>query len=157
MLVAHAFERARRGEDLARPWPWADTRPVARLHLSPSGRALVVLSGSSGRNLAFGPGHDSASVLPGEPGNSVIAGHRDTHFRLLEGLRPGDRLELERVDGPRLVFEVSSVDVVDSRRWRIALDGAAPRLTLVTCHPFDAVDPAGPMRFVVTADAVGSL
>lgn len=151
VLVAQAFERARHGDQSARPWPWADTRAVARLHLPRAGGTLLVLSGASGRNLAFGPAHDTASVLPGGRGNSVIAGHRDTHFRVLERLRTGDRLGVELVDGRNIEFKITAVEVVDSRRWRIALDSDAPRLTLVTCYPFDAADPSGPMRLVVSA------
>jgi sortase A len=112
---------------------------------------LVVLEGSSGRNLAFGPSHDASSVLPGEPGNSVISAHRDTHFRELEHVRIGDRIRVERADGRTFVFSVTDASVVDSRTMRIALAGDAPRLTLVTCYPFDAIRPGGPLRFVVTA------
>lgn len=152
VLVDHAFERALQGIPNARPWPWADTHPVARLRIMGTGRALVVLSGASGRNLAFGPAHDAASVLPGESGNSLIAGHRDTHFRGLETMQPGDRIEVERADGRRLEFIVTAREIVDSRRTRIALDGDTPRLILATCYPFDAVDPGGPLRLVVTAE-----
>jgi sortase A len=154
-LVAHAFERALDGDEDARPWPWADTRPVARLRLPGADGTLIVLAGASGRNLAFGPAHDPASAAPGEPGNSVIAAHRDTHFRVLEGLRIGDPLGVERVDGRNFEFVVTAIEIVDSRRARIALDHDTSRLTLVTCHPFDALLPSGPMRFVVTADPVG--
>jgi sortase A len=149
-LIARAWERREQGDAAARPWPWADTVPVARL-LVPGARELYVLEGVSGRNLAFGPTHDPASVLPGEPGNSVIAGHRDTSFGLLQRLRPGDRLRIER-GGRKLWFAVSDVRVVDSRRTRIALSAEGPRLTLVTCYPFDAVVPGGALRWVVTAD-----
>lgn len=152
VLVDQAFERALDGDPHARPWPWADTQPVARLWLVDGGRPLVVLAGTSGRNLAFGPVHDTASVLPGEPGNSLIAGHRDTHFRRLAALRPGDRVAVERTDGRRLEFIVTTLEVVDGRRTRIALDGDTPRLILATCYPLDAVDPGGPLRFVVTAE-----
>jgi sortase A len=154
-MIEYAFERARDGAEFSRPWPWADTRMVARLHLPGSGPALVVLSGPSGRNLAFGPAHDPASVAPGERGNSVIAGHRDTHFRPLALLQVGDPVRLERLDGVSVDFVVTAVDVVDSRRWDILLEADAPRLTLVTCYPFGAMDPSGPMRFVVTADLPG--
>lgn len=153
-LVAHAFERARDGEAQARPWPWADTRPIARLHLPSHAGPLLVLAGNSGRNLAFGPVHDQASALPGEPGNSVIAGHRDTHFRALAELQRGDRLRVERADGRSYEFVVTTLEVVDSRRTRIVVDDVAPRLTLVTCFPFDALDPSGPLRYVVSADPV---
>jgi sortase A len=152
-LIASAWERARRGEANVRPWPWADTRPVARLTVwSQKTHALLVLDGSNGRNLAFGPAHDSASVLPGAPGNSVIGGHRDTHFRFLKDLRLGDRLRAELADGRSSEFVVVNSGVVDSEAMSIALDSAMPRLTLVTCYPFDAIQPGGPLRFVVTAD-----
>jgi sortase A len=151
VLIERAFAS---GES---PWPWADTRAVARLELPGRAQPLFVLAGNSGRNLAFGPAHDSASVLPGEAGNSVIAGHRDTHFRALATLVPGDRIEVARADGRRFSFVVAALEVVDSRSARIALDAAAPRLTLVTCYPFDALDANGPLRYVVTALPAGEL
>ncbi|HKZ73131.1 MAG TPA: class GN sortase [Steroidobacteraceae bacterium] len=157
VLIAHAWERARNGEPDAKPWPWADTRPVARLtFVGRAARPLTVLDGASGRNLAFGPAHDPASALPGAAGNSVIAGHRDTHFRLLRETRAGDRLVVERPDGSLAAFTVTDRRVVDSRVMRIALDADVPRLTLVTCYPFDAVEPRGPLRLVVTADRAQS-
>ena len=150
VLINAAWERTQRGAAEARPWPWADTAPVARMTFKERD-TLVVLEGSSGRNLAFAPSHDAASVLPGEPGNSVISAHRDTHFRQLEGARVGDHISVERADGQRFLFAVTDVRVADSRTMRIALDDDEPRLTLVTCYPFDAISPGGPLRFVVTA------
>ena len=41
--------------------------------------------------MAFGPGHLSGTPLPGEAGNAVVSGHRDTHFAFLRGLREGTR------------------------------------------------------------------
>jgi sortase A len=153
VLINAAWNRTQRGVQNARPWPWADTVPVARMTFRDQ-KALVVLEGSNGRNLAFAPSHDAASVLPGEPGNSVISAHRDTHFRQLERARVGDRIRVERADGRTFVFAVSETRVVDSRATRIALDGDAPRLTLVTCFPFDAIRPGGPLRFIVTAHLI---
>jgi sortase A len=169
VLIDAAWERNQLGAMSARPWPWADTTPVARLtvleraprsstlparHASPRGESLVVLEGASGRNLAFGPVHDAASVLPGDAGNSVIAAHRDTHFRMLEALEAGDRLRIERIDGRVAFFAVTDIRIVDSRRARITLGADEPRLTLVTCYPFNAIHPGGPLRFVVTADLI---
>jgi sortase A len=151
-MIADAWRRAGHGETDVHPWPWADTTPVARLIMtSPDPTELVVLEGSSGRNLAFGPVHDPASVLPGERGNSIIAGHRDTHFRFLQDLQVGDRLQVERANGRVIWFVVTGTSVVDSRATRIALLSDLPRLTLVTCYPFDAIEPGGPLRYVVTA------
>jgi len=85
-------------------------------------------------------------------GNSVIEGHRDTHFRALQQLRVGDRVRVQGLDMRWVSFAVVDVRVVDSRRSRILLDADVPRLTLVTCYPFDAIVPGGPLRWVVTAD-----
>ncbi len=149
-LMQRAWERAGDGDLEARPWPWADTYPVARL-LADSGRVdLIVLSGGSGRTLAFGPGHLSASATPGDAGNAVIAGHRDTHFQFLKDVEVGDTMIVERPDGLQYLYEVIGNHVVDSRRGALTLDTEESFLSLVTCYPFDAIDPGGPMRYVVT-------
>jgi sortase A len=156
LLIEAAWRREQTLSQIAVPWPWADKRPVAKLTLGEGSAAttLVVLEGSSGRNLAFGPVHDAASVAPGALGNSVIEGHRDTHFKVLRAAKPGDRVTLEALDGSRSEFAVTDVRIVDSRRTRILLDGSTARLTLVTCYPFDAINPGGPLRWLVTAERV---
>jgi sortase A len=63
-------------------------------------------------------------------------------------------VRVERVDGRAFEFIVTDRRVADSRKQRIALDSQTPRLTLVTCYPFDAIEPGGPLRFVVTADFI---
>jgi sortase A len=45
---------------------------------------------------------------------------------------------------------------VDSRRTRIVLDTDVALLTLVTCYPFDAINPGGPLRWLVTAERLSS-
>lgn len=153
-LLQHAWERAVHGVSKPAPWPWADTWPVARLVSATHDVDLIVLSGGSGRTLAFGPGLLEGSALPGAPGNSVIAGHRDTHFRFLADLGPGDTLGVERPGGGRHMFRVLRADVVDSRHASVVLDTDGAMLTLITCYPFDAVEAGGPMRYVVTAERV---
>src|SRR5262249_45227192 len=88
-------------------------------------------------------------------GNSVINGHRDTHFAVLRRLRVGDSIRLELSHGRQQLFVVSRLQVADSQRWRVSLESEVPQLTLVTCYPFDAVRPGGPLRYVVTARSVG--
>ncbi len=46
-------------------------------------------------------------------------------------------------------------EVIDARHARLAPDPGRPVLSLVTCYPFDAVAPGGPLRYVVTAEAAG--
>lgn len=150
-LMQRAWVRVGSGEDRATPWPWADTWPIARLTARSGKIDLIVLAGDSGRTLAFGPGHVSASALPGETGNAVIAGHRDTHFQFLRDLESGELLKVESSDGLTHFYEVIETDIVDSRRGSLLLDTDAALLSLVTCYPFDVRDAGGPLRYVVTA------
>jgi sortase A len=153
VLIGQAWERTLAGEAMVKPWPWADTWPVARLTVPGSDPDLYVLAGADGRALAFGPGHVHGTPLPGQAGNSAIGGHRDTHLRFLETLRVGDRLRVQRIDGQEVEYRVDNLRVTDKRDLA-PLDPAGPtRLTLVTCWPFDAVRPGGPQRYVVTAIA----
>ena len=150
-LMQRAWQKTQDGQSESPPWPWADTWPVARLQALGGEIDLIVLAGGSGRTLAFGPGHLGASAMPGQPGNSVIAGHRDTHFSFLQRLEVGQPLALETVDGQSHLYQVVNIDVVDSRRSSLLLDTEDSVVSLVTCYPFDALEPGGPMRFVVTA------
>ncbi len=151
-LIEHAWQHNReRGLATARPWAWADTTAIARLTFVDHARSMIVLEGDAGRTLAFGPGHRTGTTLPGAAGNSVISGHRDTHFRLLEHVAAGQRIAVERLDGSRRSYRVTGVRIVDHRDLGIIADRGRDALTLVTCWPFDALAPGGPLRYVVSA------
>jgi len=150
-LMQRAWTRATEGDKQQAPWPWADTWPVARLSAKSGDVDLIILAGGSGRTLAFGPGHLSASSLPGETGNSVIAGHRDTHFNFLRDIEIGESLLIEKIGGRKHLYKVIGIDVVDARRGSLLLDTEASILSLVTCYPFDEREAGSPLRYVVTA------
>jgi sortase A len=153
ILLDRAWQRTRAGEAEAKPWPWADTWPVARLTATGLDGWVYVLADASGRSLAFGPGHLGGTAAPGAAGNSIIAGHRDTHFRFLQVLAADGWVTLETADGNTAKFRVVDKRVVDTRRTQMVQDSDSPMLTLVTCYPFDAINPGGPLRYVVTAVA----
>ena len=154
-LLHWAWARGAANGTPVKPWPWADTHPVARLIVARQHVDELVLAGASGRTLAWGPGHLDDSAPPGAPGNTVLSAHRDTHFRFLQHLVPGDDIVVELVDRTRRHYRVRDVAIVDVRALRIPRDTAVPTLTLVTCYPFDAVMPGGPLRYVVVAEAEG--
>lgn len=150
VLLHRAWHRTLAGEDRAKPWPWADTWPVARLKLPSVDADLIVLAGASGQALAFGPGHVTGTAAPGRRGLSMIGGHRDTHLKVLAALKPGNRVEIQRPDGETLTYRVAATTIADARRpWAapVKSDG----LVLVTCYPFDALIPGGPLRYLVHA------
>lgn len=153
VLLRSAWTEAAAGRARPRPWPGADTWPVARL-ISPAHDVdLVVLSGADGSTTAFAPGHIPGTARPGEVGNVGLAAHRDTHFAFLEGVRLGELLWLELPGGRARPFEVQELRVVDSGDTS-SLSTPGDLLTLVTCFPFSAPTPGGPLRYVVQARAL---
>lgn len=149
------WRRTLAGEVRARPWPWADTWPVAALEVG--GERSIVLADAGGQSLAFGPSHVAGTPPPGAPGFSVLAGHRDTHFRVLRDLAAGTEITLTTADGRRHRFQVRESQVLP--RPELSLPEAIPDgawLILSTCWPFDALRPGGEERFVVLAGPPGS-
>ncbi|TDR38984.1 sortase A [Tahibacter aquaticus] len=152
-LLERAWQRSLAGEAGAKPWPWADTRPLLRLRVARLAVDQIVLAGDSGRSLAFGPAWNEASALPGQAGTSVISGHRDTHFEFLRHVEIGETIEIDDTRGTHR-YRVSGRRVVDAREVRIAADGTDGHLLLVTCYPFDDWVAGGPLRYVVQAEAL---
>jgi len=150
-LLRQAWARTQAGESDVKPWPWADTWPVARLRAPAHGEDLIVLADSSGRTLAFGPGLAPESGRPGATGTTIISGHRDTHFHFLERVRPGDELVLEVPGRSPIHYRVEDTGVVDARTAVIDRAPGAAGLVLLTCYPFNALRPGGPLRWIVSA------
>ncbi len=148
-LLERAWLRTLAGEPDAKPWPWADTRAVAVLEVPRLGLREIVLEGSSGRNLAFGPTLINTTGLE-QSADRILSGHRDTHFSFLKELKSGDLLRLRTATQTR-EYRVSWQEAVDSRQQQLVIDDSIDRLTLLTCYPFDAPTAGGPLRWVVTA------
>jgi sortase A len=122
---------------------------VGRLEIPRLGLRAMVLEGVTPRTLALALGHIPGTALPGTAGNVGIAGHRDTLFRVLRGVRAGDAIVLTTLEGS-YEYRVKSYEVVGPRETRVLNDSPQPSLTLVTCYPFYYIGPA-PERFIVHA------
>ncbi len=156
-LIARAWDKSLNnyGEPY-KPWPWADTVVVARLSVAAADLDTWVLDGSSGTSLAFGPGMVSGSAAPGETGLTVIGAHRDTHFNNLEAIAVNDIIRLQDTGKRWHEYRVSHIDIADSRTDKIVADHTESRLLLITCYPFNAILPDGPLRYVVEAQRISS-
>ena len=113
----------------------------------------VILHGDSPELLRRGVGHLPETPMPGEWGNVALAGHRDTFFRSLRQIRPGDVITL-RTTGGAFQYRVESIRVVSPMDIGVVASSNRHELTLVTCFPFDYVG-AAPNRFIVRAFEVG--
>jgi sortase A len=155
VLLERAFEKTIITGRETKPWSWADTWPVARIEVKRIHASAIVLAGSSGQALAFGPGHVEQTPDAGERGIAVYSAHRDTHFRFLKDVVTGDEIDIIRRDGRKFRYRVDGTSVV-----RFDASGIDPltdgyQLVLSTCWPFDALTP-GPERYLVHATMISA-
>jgi sortase A len=133
------------------PAPSAGTL-LGRLDAPTVKMSINVLEGSDDGTLRRGAGHIEDTPLPGQPGNSGVAGHRDTVFRPLRHIKVGDPLEFATANR-RYGYKISKTLIVGPDDVYVLDPGEKPTLTLVTCYPFDYVGHA-PKRFIVQAQLV---
>jgi len=138
----------------AKPWSWADTYPIAKIVSQRDNKVLYVLEGTSGEALAFGPGHYEGTALPAEEGESVIAGHRDSHFSFLRDTQIGDRFSVQNYKSTKAIYQIEEIKIVDSSREQLTVDNNSNRLQLITCYPFDAIKSGGALRYVLYAKRI---
>ena len=155
VLLERAFNTTIATGQPTKPWSWADTWPVARIEVKRIDASAIVLSGSSGQALAFGPGHVELTPDAGERGVAVYSAHRDTHFAFLKNVAVGDEIDITRDDGRMFRYRADATSVV-----RFDASGIDPladghQLVLSTCWPFDALTP-GPDRYLLHATLIGA-
>jgi sortase A len=153
VLLQRAFATTIATGHVTKPWSWADTWPVARIEIKRLHAGAIVLAGSSGQALAFGPGHVELTPDAGERGVAVYSAHRDTHFRFLKDVAIGDEIAVTRSDGKLFRFRADSSSVVRFDASDIDPLSDGYELVLSTCWPFDAVTP-GPMRYLLHATLI---
>jgi sortase A len=123
-------------------------RPAAVFRSLRLNRRLNVYAGFKDA-LYYGPEWIHGSPAPGSAGNTIIAGHRDTHFRFLKDVKTGDLLQLDYA-GQRFHYRITRLKIVDKTDLSVLQPTPRPTLTLVTCYPFYYIG-AAPKRFIVSA------
>jgi sortase A len=111
--------------------------------------SAIVEEGVSAGTLWKAVGHMPGTALPGQRGNAVLAGHRDTYFSGLGDLKVGDLLSYESPTAT-YSYRVESTRIVEPDDVSVLNASAEPTLTLITCYPFHYIGSA-PRRYVVTA------
>jgi sortase A len=154
MLLRTAWYESITTQKAVKPWSWLDSWPVARLQVPKKGIDQIVLHGEQGAVLAFAPGMHEASVGEKENGNILISAHRDTHFRYLKDLQPGEEIQLSYIDGYSTLYRVTTTSIININTDRIRQSQDKQRLLLITCYPFDAIQTGGPLRYVVMAEEI---
>jgi sortase A len=113
---------------------------------------IIVVQGDSERILRRAVGHIPETALPGQSGNVVLAGHRDSFFRRLRDIRSGDVITV-KTRNAQFQYQVESTAVVPPGDVSVLQPSGGRTLTLITCFPFYYVG-AAPDRFIVRARQV---
>jgi sortase A len=127
--------------------------PVAVLRIPKIRLEAPILSGTDDWTLDRSVGHIEGTARPGTDGNSGLAAHRDSFFRRLSDIAPGDSIELQTLHGMD-IYRVERTWIVDPQDVSVLEPTSTRTITLVTCYPFYFVGPA-PRRFIVRAVLVG--
>ncbi|HYI13666.1 MAG TPA: class D sortase [Thermoanaerobaculia bacterium] len=156
--VAPPPEKTQRAEAAPEPAPPRrkekafDPSAFGRIEIPRLGVAAIIRDGADEKTLARAVGLVPGAAHPGETGNVVLAGHRDTFFRPLRKIKVNDRI---RVVVPPNAYEyrVDSLRIVNPEETSVLESKGFEELTLVTCYPFRFIGPA-PDRFIVSATRV---
>ena len=121
---------------------------VAKLSCPRFGRQFFVFPNGDS-NLMKGPVTLTPPPSRSFSGNSIIAAHRDLHFRFLKDVRVGDEFRIQSRDG-EYRYRISQLQIVEISDRALLTPSRDRVLTLVTCYPFYFVGSA-PQRFIVRA------
>jgi sortase A len=141
------FEDA--GPNASAPPAVVEGSAIGEIRIRRLGLAAIVAQGDSAAVLRRAVGHLADTALPGQAGNIVLAGHRDTFFRPLKRVRVGDAITLSTRDG-EFEYVVESTAVVPPSDVQVLQSTSGRTLTLITCFPFSYLGSA-PDRFIVRA------
>lgn len=130
------------------------TLRLGEMRIPRLGLSTMIVQGDSPANLQRAVGHLADSALPGQDGNVVLAGHRDTFFRPLQQVRAGDSI-IVRSRTADYEYRVDSLAVVAADAVEVLEPTGSRTLTLITCFPFIYVGPA-PKRFIVRAHQISA-
>jgi sortase A len=108
---------------------------------------VPVVQGTHEEELKLGAGHFAGSALPGQGGNVILSGHRETVFKKLEGLQLGEQVTFTTPYGD-FVYETIDFKIVPANDQTVMVPTDYETLTLTTCYPFDFIGDA-PDRYIV--------
>jgi sortase A len=130
--VARAKILAERFQDEIR-----EGEAIGRIKIDRINLDMVLMQGTDTATLQQGPGHYTATPLPGEPGTVTVAGHRTTYlapFRDIDDIQDGDEVRLE-LPYAAFTYVVEKHEIVDAGAVEIIKPVGYPRLVLTACHP----------------------
>lgn len=150
-LLQYAWHKTIKTGKNQRPWNSFDGMPVFRLVIPRHEVDQIVLAGTSGQSLAFGPAFHKESILPGNGGTTVISSHRDSHGVYIKNLKKGDMIKLQDHLQQWYSYNIESFHILNVNTDSISKKDDEEVLLLITCFPFGGLTSGTPLRYVVSA------
>ena len=161
-LISYSWHQSIDLQQKIKPWPWADTYPIAELTFERLNKRVVVLNGGDPSTLAFSAGAIAPFNQPSSTQPFVVAGHRDSHFSFLDEVFMKDIISLADKHGQSQLYQVEAIDIVDASTGELPILADDSSLILITCYPFTSIrntssntdrntDSNGNERYVITA------
>ena len=150
-LLQYAWHKTIKTGENQRPWKSFDGVPVLRLMIPHHEVDQIVLAGTSGQALAFGPAFHEESKLPGKGGTTVLSSHRDSHGVYIRQLKKGDMIKLQDRFQQWHSYTIEDFDILNVKTDTISTTNAKEVLLIITCYPFNALTSGTALRYVVSA------
>ena len=149
VLLDHAWNKSLKENKPYKPWSSFDGSPILKLEIPRYNISQIVLEGTSGQALAFGPAFHQESFLPSSNKITAISSHRDSHGEYIKNLEIGDILKLQDLDNNWHTYKIEEFLIVNVKE--AVTINKRNRLLLITCYPFEALLSGTPLRYIVSA------
>ena len=151
ILLQHAWRKTIMTGEEQKPWKSLDGAPILRLIISNYEVDQIVLKGTSGQNLAFGPSLHLESQLPGNGGTTILSSHRDTHGIYIKKLKIGDIIKLQDRYKQWHIYQIDNFSIIDVSKYSILTLNTDDNLLIITCYPFNMIRSGTSLRYVVSS------
>ena len=151
VLLQHAWYKTLQTGKYHQPWPSFDGKPILLLEIPNHNIRQIVLKGTTGQSLAFGPSFHEESFLPHEQKVTIISSHRDSHGVYIKKLQLGEEIKLQDQYKKWHTYIIDDFFIINVQEEKITMENNDQHLLLVTCYPFNAIRSGTPYRYVVSA------
>ena len=151
VLLQYAWHKTIKTGVDQRPWKSFDGTPILRLMIPRYEVDQIVLAGTSGQALSFGPAFHEESKLPGMGGSTVLSSHRDSHGIYIKQLQKGDIIKIQDRFQQWHSYTIEEFSILNVKTDTISTTNAKEVLLIITCYPFNALTSGTPLRYVVSA------
>jgi sortase A len=153
-LVQSAWTKTLAGEIKVRPWPWSGSWPVARIKIPQLGIDEILLSSDHEVSIGSLSVRQVRTFYDKSSGITLLSATQDSQFYFLQDLELGHHIFLQDETGQVQHYQVEDIQIMDSRNLGISTPLDENWLTLACNYPFDSISGDGPLRYVVSAEAI---